>query len=101
MHCSSVSYGSSKFPPHPRSSKLVASGAIAGQVFVGLLCDRFGRKVALLSTTAFIVVGATLGAAAQDAHGNARRLFWFLTVARGIAGVVSVDIRLRMCVSDR
>lgn len=48
-----------------------------------------GRKVALVSTTLLIVLGATLGTAAHGANGSALGLFWFLTVARGITGVVS------------
>lgn len=62
-------------------------GAIIGQVFVGLVCDRLGRKVALVSTTLLIVIGATLATAAHGAHGSPQGLFWFLTVARGITGV--------------
>jgi MFS family permease len=83
------------------------AGAIIGQIFVGLICDRIGRKVALVSTTLLIVLGcvnswlwlrfmqlsfcysATLGTAAHGAHGSVQGLFWFLTVARGITGVVS------------
>jgi hypothetical protein len=72
-----------------------------------LICDRIGRKVALVSTTLLTVLGcvdswlwlkhtqlsfccsATLGTAAHGAHGSIQGLFWFLTVARGITGVVS------------
>lgn len=67
-------------PPYP--------GAIIGQLFVGLVCDRLGRKVALVFTTLLIVLGATLGTAAHGAHGSAKGLFWFLTFARGITGIV-------------
>lgn len=63
-------------------------GAVLGQIFVGLICDRVGRKVALVSTTLLIVIGAILGTAAHGAHGSAQGLFWFLTIARGITGVV-------------
>lgn len=55
---------------------------------MGLICDRVGRKVALVSTTLLIVIGATLGTAAHGVHGSAQGLFWFLTIARGITGVV-------------
>ena len=52
-----------------------------------------GRKVALVSTTLLIVLGATLGTAAHGHHDSARGLFWFLTFARGITGIVrAVDI---------
>lgn len=70
-----------------RVSNALLVGAILGQVFVGLVCDRLGRKVALVSTTLLIVIGGTLGTAAHGAHGSAQGLFWFLTVARGITGV--------------
>jgi MFS family permease len=63
-------------------------GAIIGQLIVGLVCDRMGRKVALVFTTLVIVLGATLGTAAHGAHGSAKGLFWFLTFARGITGIV-------------
>lgn len=63
-------------------------GAIIGQLFVGLVCDRVGRKVALVFTTLLIVLGATLGTAAHGAHGSAKGLFWFLTFARGLTGIV-------------
>lgn len=63
-------------------------GAIIGQLFVGLVCDRVGRKVALVLTTLLIVLGATLGTAAHGAHSSAKGLFWFLTVARGLTGIV-------------
>lgn len=60
------------------------AGAIIGQVTVGLICDRIGRKAALVITTALIVLGATLATAAHGAGGSAAGLFWFLTVARQI-----------------
>ena len=59
-----------------------------GQIIVGLVCDRLGRKVALVTTTLLIVIGATLGTAAHGAGGSAAGLFWFLTFARGITGIV-------------
>lgn len=63
-------------------------GAIIGQVLVGLVCDRIGRKVALVSTTLLIIIGATIGTAAHGANGSVQGLFWCLTFARGITGVV-------------
>ncbi|KAJ3812247.1 MFS Git1p-like glycerophosphoinositol permease [Lentinula aff. lateritia] len=68
-----------------RVSNALLVGAILGQVFVGLICDRIGRKVALFATTALIVFGAILATAAHAS--TPAGLFWFLTVARGITGV--------------
>jgi len=70
-----------------RVSNALLVGAIIGQLFVGVITDRLGRKFALVFTTLLIVVGATLGTAAHGAHGSVQGLFWFLTVARGITGV--------------
>ena len=42
-----------------------------------------------MGTTLFIVLGATLATAAHGADGSASGLFWFLTIARGITGIVS------------
>ncbi|KAI0313547.1 MFS Git1p-like glycerophosphoinositol permease [Amylostereum chailletii] len=70
-----------------RVSNALLVGAIIGQIIVGLICDRLGRKVALVATTLLIVLGATLGTAAHGAHGSIQGLFWFLTIARGITGV--------------
>jgi MFS family permease len=75
----------------------VISGAVFGQIFVGLVCDRMGRKVALVSTTLLIVIGATLGTAAHGAHGSPNGLFWFLTLARGITGIGSTFFAQNEC----
>lgn len=77
-----------------RSLTLSYAGAIIGQIIVGVICDRLGRKVALVGTTLFIVIGAILGTAAYGAHGSVQGLFWFLTFARGITGIVRIQIRL-------
>ncbi|KAI0331949.1 MFS Git1p-like glycerophosphoinositol permease [Cubamyces sp. BRFM 1775] len=70
-----------------RVSNSLLVGAVLGQISVGLLCDRIGRKAALVATTLLIIVGATIGTAANGAHGSVQGLFWCLTVARGITGV--------------
>jgi MFS family permease len=71
---------------HYLASSKNHTGAIIGQVIVGFICDRIGRKAALVITTALIIlrVGATLATAAHGAGGSAAGLFWFLTVARQI-----------------
>ncbi|KZT05917.1 MFS Git1p-like glycerophosphoinositol permease [Laetiporus sulphureus 93-53] len=69
-----------------RVSNSLLVGDVLGQLFVGVLCDRVGRKAGLVFTTVLIVLGATLATAAHAVHGNVRSLFWWLTVARGIIG---------------
>lgn len=39
-----------------------------------------------------IIIGATIGTAAHGANGNVQGLFWCLTFARGITGVVSIRL---------
>lgn len=51
---------------------------------------RSDRKAALVITTLFIVVGATIGTAAHGANGSVNGLFWCLTFARGITGIVGL-----------
>lgn len=70
------------------------TGEVIGQVLVGLVCDRVGRKAALVMTTLLIVIGAILATAAHGAHGSVNGLLWFITVARGITGVVSFQYLL-------
>lgn len=70
-----------------RVSNSLLVGAIIGQVDVGIICDKIGRKAALVLTTALIVIGATLATAANDVGGSATKFFWFLTFARGVTGI--------------
>ncbi|KAH8998917.1 MFS general substrate transporter [Lactarius hatsudake] len=70
-----------------RVSNAMLVGALIGQLLIGLVCDRIGRKVALVFTTLLIVLGATLGTAAHGAHGSPKGLFWFLTFSRGLTGI--------------
>lgn len=70
-----------------RVSNALLVGEIIGQVVVGIICDRVGRKAGLVVTTLMIVIGAILATAAHGAHGSVQGLFWFLTIARGITGV--------------
>jgi MFS family permease len=70
-----------------RVSNSLLVGEIFGQIFVGLVCDRIGRKTALVSTTLLIILGGIIGTAAHGAHGSQNGLFWCLTFARGITGI--------------
>ncbi|KAI1432478.1 metabolite transport protein GIT1 [Xylaria sp. CBS 124048] len=65
-------------------SNALTIGEILGQITVGLVCDYYGRKWAILITTATIVIGGILATAASAS--TPVGIFWFLTVARGIVG---------------
>lgn len=70
------------------------AGEVFGQIVVGILCDRVGRKAGLVMTTMLIIIGAILCTIARGANGSAHALFWFMTFARGITGVVSLLVHL-------
>lgn len=67
-----------------RVSNALTIGEIIGQITVGLTCDYYGRRWAILMTTSIIVIGSILGAAMNGA--TVAGMFWMLTVARGITG---------------
>eukprot|EP00871_Galdieria_phlegrea_P002093 jgi/Galph1/2885/GphlegSOOS_G1557.1 len=70
-----------------RISNALLVGAIIGQLGFGLMSDRIGRKVGLLCTTGFVIVGSLLCSAAYGANGSVKGLLWSLVVYRGIVGV--------------
>ncbi len=67
-----------------RVSNALTIGEIIGQITVGLTCDYYGRRWAILMTTSVIVIGSILGAAMNGA--TIAGMFWMLTVARGVTG---------------
>lgn len=64
------------------NSMLVAN--IIGQVILGFVCDRWGRKQAFIFTTLFIIAGSIVCACAQGS--SVDKLLWMLIIGRGIAG---------------
>lgn len=67
-----------------RVSNALLVGEIIGQLVIGLTCDYLGRKVAIVTTTAMIVIGGILATASHGATING--MFWMMTVSRGIVG---------------
>ena len=65
-------------------SNALLVGEILGQVTIGLTCDYLGRKIAIVTTTAMIVVGGIL-ATASSGH-TIDGMFWMLTISRGVTG---------------
>eukprot|EP00871_Galdieria_phlegrea_P002753 jgi/Galph1/3479/GphlegSOOS_G2164.1 len=59
-----------------RISNALLVGAIIGQLGFGLMSDRIGRKVGLLCTTGFVIVGSLLCSAAYGANGSRYRWSW-------------------------
>ena len=67
-----------------RVSNALLVGEIIGQLVIGLTCDYLGRKVAIVTTTAMIVIGGILATASHGVTING--MFWMMTVFRGIVG---------------
>jgi MFS family permease len=60
-------------------------GAVVGQLGFGVVCDRIGRKIGLVSTTLLVIVGAAMCAASSGT--TPQGLLWMLVISRGIMGV--------------
>ena len=67
-----------------RVSNALLVGEIIGQLVIGLTCDYLGRKVAIVTTTAMIVIGGILATASHGVTING--MFWMMTISRGIVG---------------
>lgn len=70
---------------YTRLSNAFLIGMIIGMLFFGVIVDQLGRKTGAMATTAFLVLGIVLSAAAS---GNSTEgMLWMLIIARGIAGI--------------
>ncbi|KAK2055599.1 MFS general substrate transporter [Colletotrichum caudatum] len=68
-----------------RLSNSILIGDIFGMLLFGLCIDRFGRKVGIVMTTLFLVMGIVIATAA---HGvTVEGMFWMMVIGRGVAGV--------------
>lgn len=70
---------------YTRLSNAFLIGMILGMLFFGVIVDQLGRKTGAMATTAFLVLGIVLSAAAS---GNSTEgMLWMLIIARGVAGI--------------
>ncbi|KAL1847541.1 hypothetical protein Daus18300_013910 [Diaporthe australafricana] len=70
---------------YTRLSNSFLIGMILGMLSFGIIVDQLGRKTGAVATTALLVLGIVLSAAASGTSPTG--MFWMLIVARGIAGV--------------
>lgn len=70
---------------YTRLSNAFLIGMIIGMLFFGVVVDQLGRKTGAMATTALLVLGIVLSAAASG--NSAEGMLWMLIIARGIAGV--------------
>ncbi|KAJ3065292.1 Plasma membrane permease, mediates uptake of glycerophosphoinositol and glycerophosphocholine [Podochytrium sp. JEL0797] len=83
----SKTYTSAEYPAQMSANiqNFYLVAMILGQISVGLVVDRLGRKTGLMITTCAIILGAILCSAAGPASQPAT-FFWVLAVCRGITG---------------
>ncbi|KUJ08009.1 MFS general substrate transporter [Mollisia scopiformis] len=69
-----------------RISNALLVGSVIGIVVLGYTSDKFSRKGGMLFTSALVIIGSLLATLAFQVHPS-HNMLWFLTIARGIAGV--------------
>lgn len=62
-------------------------GSVIGIVVLGYTSDKFSRKFGMLLTSSLVIIGSLLSTLFFQAPGDAHNKLWYLTIARGIAGV--------------
>ncbi|KAL0569407.1 hypothetical protein V5O48_012561 [Marasmius crinis-equi] len=70
-----------------RLSNSILIGDVIGMILFGLCIDRWGRRMGIIATTLFLVLGIVLATAAHGTDEDGKGLLWMMVVARGIAGV--------------
>ncbi|KAK9365201.1 major facilitator superfamily domain-containing protein [Lipomyces kononenkoae] len=68
-----------------RLSNSILVGEVIGMLLFGLCIDRFGRRVGIIATTVFLVLGIVLSTAATG--NTVTGMFWMMIVSRGLAGI--------------
>jgi len=70
-----------------RISNSLLVGSVVGILIFGYVSDRLSRKGGMLVTSGLVVVGSLMATLAFQVDSGAREMLWFMTVARGMAGV--------------
>lgn len=61
-------------------------GQIIGILLLGFVSDKWSRKAGMVLTTGLVVVGSLMATLTFQVHG-VNQMLWYLTIARGIAGI--------------
>jgi MFS family permease len=69
-----------------RISNSLLVGSVIGILIFGYVSDRLSRKGGMLITSGLVVVGSLMSALAFQVA-DSRHMLWFMTIARGTAGV--------------
>ncbi|KAF7936109.1 uncharacterized protein EAE98_002328 [Botrytis deweyae] len=69
-----------------RISNALLIGSVIGILILGYTSDKFSRKGGMLFTSALVIIGSLLSTLALQVQPSSHML-WYLTIARGIAGV--------------
>ncbi|KAJ5245804.1 metabolite transport [Penicillium chermesinum] len=68
-----------------RLSNSILIGDIFGMLIFGYCIDRFGRRLGVILTTLFLVLGIIIATASHGA--TIRGMYWMMVIGRGVAGV--------------
>lgn len=69
-----------------RISNSLLVGSVIGILIFGYVSDRLSRKGGMLITSSLVVIGSLMSTLAFQVD-DARHMLWFMTIARGTAGV--------------
>lgn len=69
-----------------RISNALLVGSVIGILIFGYTSDRFSRKGGMLVTSTLVVIGSLMATLVFQVNG-ATHMLWFMTIARGTAGV--------------
>ncbi|KAF9264970.1 MFS general substrate transporter [Marasmius fiardii PR-910] len=70
-----------------RLSNSLLIGDVVGMLAFGFYIDRWGRRLGIVLTTLFLVLGIVLATAAHGTDRDGKGLLWMMVIARGVAGV--------------
>lgn len=71
-----------------RISNSLIVGQILGIILLGFVTDGWSRKAGMVFTSSLVVIGSLMATLALEVqHLGVDSMLWYLTIARGIAGV--------------
>jgi MFS family permease len=75
----------SKWQTQISNSLLV--GSVIGIIILGYASDKYSRKSGMLITSSLVIIGSLLSTLFFHTPGDVHHKLWYLTIARGIAGI--------------
>ncbi|KZF20606.1 MFS general substrate transporter [Xylona heveae TC161] len=70
-----------------RISNSLLVGSVIGILILGYCSDRWSRKGGMFFTSGLVFIGSLMATLVFQVKGGPHKMMWYLTIARGIAGV--------------